>query len=622
MPSSLTCLSDEELLAIAAGEEPSSELRDHLDRCPECSERLRRCKAEVAELRRASPIAAASGPGAAAATTDPATADSRPVRLETTELRVSGDSTEFEPPSSDADDTTDGPTDSRDEPPLPPAIGKYLVIGRFPRTGQAEVFRVVHPGLAKDLVLKLSLAPIEPGVRHEIVEEGRITAALKHPHLVQVHDLDFHEDRPYLVMEYVRGRTLEQVAEEGNLPPSRAAALLLKVAGAVDYAHRQGITHRDIKPRNILVDEAGEPRLIDFGMARMRHAWSDDPGRPGGTFAFMAPEQARVESPTEQEKVGPRSDVFALGAVLYYLLTGKPPFAGSTMGECWDRARRCDFDRRALDAPAIPSHLRRICLKAMAEDPADRYNSMEAFRRALTGFLRKPVLLAVGTAFLLAAAIIARVGAGAGDPTWQPTIEVLRGDEILGDLASALPLHTGDQLRVRCTVPAGYRVSAFWYDSDGRLAELGPLSITRGWRADQVLYPRPDPGRDVVPLKGAPGTELLLICARPRGEPAEDEVRPLFTGLGRLPGLGPRTYLLFDGQSVQAKGARGLGAPEPSRTGDAHARLDSVQRKLRERFDFVAGLAIPHADAGQEPASQDSRSTRPLPAASDPSDRK
>ena len=109
-------------------------------------------------------------------------------------------------------------------------------------------------------------------------------------------------------------------------------------------------------------------------MARLRHAWSDDPGPPGGTFAFMAPEQARVESPEEQQKVGPRSDVFALGAVLYYLLTGQAPFPGRNWRESMDRARRCDFDRKALDDPKSRA-LRRICLKAMAADPAQRYAS-------------------------------------------------------------------------------------------------------------------------------------------------------------------------------------------------------------------------------------------------------
>ncbi len=131
--------------------------------------------------------------------------------------------------------------------------------------------------------------------------------------------------------------------------------------------HRRGIIHRDIKPRNILIDEAGEPRLIDFGLARLRHAWSDRPDPTwGGTLAYMAPEQARLE----HDRIGPRSDVFGLGAVLYFLLTGQPPFVGETTDEVWDRAKRCEFEKDALRLAKVPRRLGRICLTALAADPA------------------------------------------------------------------------------------------------------------------------------------------------------------------------------------------------------------------------------------------------------------
>ena len=174
-------------------------------------------------------------------------------------------------------DTVDDDAGSRsDEPPLPAAIGKYLVVGRFPPTGQAEVFRVVHPQFQQERVLKLAKEPVGPDGRSEIIEEGKILSELEHPHLVRVYDLDFLGDRPYLVMEYIRGRNLDQLASEGQISPRLAAALVAKVAGAAAFAHRRGVVHRDIKPKNILVDEAGEPRLIDFGMARLRTAWSVD----------------------------------------------------------------------------------------------------------------------------------------------------------------------------------------------------------------------------------------------------------------------------------------------------------------------------------------------------------
>ena len=154
-------------------------------------------------------------------------------------------------------------------------------------------------------MLKLALNPIEPGGRHEIIEEGKILADLKHPNLVQIYDLDFHEDRPYLVMEYIRGRNLDQLASEGRLKPRQVATLLAKVAAAVDYAHRHGIIHRDIKPKNILVDEAGEPRLIDFGMARLRTPGRKIPASPAARSPSWPPSKPASSRPKISRKSAP-----------------------------------------------------------------------------------------------------------------------------------------------------------------------------------------------------------------------------------------------------------------------------------------------------------------------------
>ena len=118
-------------------------------------------------------------------------------------------------------DLVDDEGSASSEAPFPAAIGKYLVVGRFPHSGQAEVFRVVHPQFQQERVLKLAKQPVGPDGRSEIVEEGKIMAELEHPHLVRVYDLDFLDDRPYLVMEYIRGRNLEQYAAEKPLSPAR-----------------------------------------------------------------------------------------------------------------------------------------------------------------------------------------------------------------------------------------------------------------------------------------------------------------------------------------------------------------------------------------------------------------
>ena len=267
-----------------------------------------------------------------------------------------------------------------DGPPMPETIGKYRVVGQFPRSGQAQVFRVVHPELRRDLVLKLANQPVDEDGRAGLIEEGRRLAELEHPNIVRVHDLDFHDGRPYLVMEFIRGRTLAQYAREERPSPRQAAALVAEIAGAVGFAHRRGIVHQDIKPANVLVDEAVRPRLIDFGLAWQQDAWSDSTmSSEGGTFAYMAPEQARIEV----DRIRPLSDVFSVGALLYFLLTGDGPFEASNYQESWGRARRCDLDPAALKNGEAPRGLERITLKAMAADPRSRFPSADALRTAL-----------------------------------------------------------------------------------------------------------------------------------------------------------------------------------------------------------------------------------------------
>src|SRR5262245_19412507 len=256
--------------------------------------------------------------------------------------------------------------------PRPAQIGRYLVVGTLDSGGQADVYRAVHPTLDKELAIKLSRQAVGRLSDHRplLVAEGKLLAKLDHPNLARIYDLDFHDDRPFLAMEYVRGPNLRQYAAEAPVSPRRATEIVSGVARALAVVHRHGVVHQDVKPHNVLIDETGRPRLIDFGMARLRHAWDDGArGTSGGTPAFMAPEQARGEDAA----VGPRSDIFALGGVLYYLLTGKAPFRAATVSDTLALAGRCEFDRAALDRPAVPRTLRAISLKAMAPKPADRY---------------------------------------------------------------------------------------------------------------------------------------------------------------------------------------------------------------------------------------------------------
>src|SRR5262249_50859623 len=149
---------------------------------------------------------------------------------------------------------------------IPPSrIGKYLIVATLGSGGQGTVYRAVHPTLGKELVIKLARSPLRgrPAERGGLVAEGRLLGELGHPDLVRVIDLACHEDRPFLAMEYVPGRTLSQYAEQHRIALRQAAAIVASAARAAAAAHRRGIVHRDIKPANILIDGQGRPRLID-----------------------------------------------------------------------------------------------------------------------------------------------------------------------------------------------------------------------------------------------------------------------------------------------------------------------------------------------------------------------
>jgi len=254
----------------------------------------------------------------------------------------------------------------------PARIGKYLVVGELDDGGQATVYRVVHPGIGRDLALKLAKKRVD--ARESDLDlsasEAKILGELDHPGLVRVVDLDVHEGRMFLVMDYVRGKNLQQYAKDRPVTAREAARLVIQAAQAAEAVHRRGIVHQDIKPKNILVDESGRARLIDFGLARWHHAWAQcAEGPSGGTPEFMAPEQAQGD----EDRIGPRTDVFARGAVLYFLLTGQSPFQAGERREALDRACRNDFDRQALRKAGVPRRLERIVLKAMASEPESRH---------------------------------------------------------------------------------------------------------------------------------------------------------------------------------------------------------------------------------------------------------
>jgi predicted Ser/Thr protein kinase len=606
MPTILACPEETDLLALAMGEPGLAEVAAHVDGCASCRTKLEQLQSEVAILR-ANQSEMSLSPSTCPSAASEATSDlefacasvDNPDATASWEFDdMAGNRTGL-PPTGTVDD---GAGSTSDEPPLPPAIGKYLVVGRFPPTGQAEVYRVFHPQFQQERVLKLAKEPVGADGRSEIIEEGKILSELEHPHLVRVFDLDFLDDRPYLVMEYIRGRNLDQLASEGQITPRHAAELVAKVASAAALAHSRGVVHRDIKPKNILVDAAGEPRLIDFGMARLRTAWRvDGEESDGGTFAFMAPEQARINSPEDRQKVGPRSDVFALGAVLYFLLTGKAPFPGRNWRESMDRARRCDFDRETLNDRAIPRDLRRTCLKAMSADPAGRYPSAEALRKALLRFLAGPKIRAVAAGAaglavlgpLIVGAKLLLFDSSRVNGAEAIALQVTRGTSLYADYQKALPLKTGDRLKIRCAIPSGTRPVVFWVDSEGGVKQLVPVGFRRDDGGNQVVYPE----QGVVPVEGPPGTELVVVCANRWGQARAVEAAAALSELGRLPDLPENVRFQISRQGTRILADRGLGTVESDQLEAIKGRIERLRIRLLNQFDLVEGLVVSHQDA-------------------------
>jgi serine/threonine protein kinase len=254
-------------------------------------------------------------------------------------------------------------------------LGRYELDAELGRGAMGVVYRARDPKLDRTVAIKtVSVSGLEPQAEQEyrkrFVVEAQAAGRLSHPGIVTIFDVR-EETEPYLVMEYVEGQSLQELVSRENrtLPLSTTLRLIQEVAEALHYAHAQGVVHRDIKPANILVTPDGHPKIADFGIAKLNQTDSTLPGQVLGSPAFMAPEQL------SDEKVDSRSDLFSLGVILYYMLTGHRPFQGnSTTTVCFKLVNHEPVPASAFESK-IPPELDKIVSRAMAKDPAQRYQS-------------------------------------------------------------------------------------------------------------------------------------------------------------------------------------------------------------------------------------------------------
>jgi WD40 repeat protein len=309
-------------------------------------------------------------------------------------------STPSEPPfnlPTIAPGTTDGQIGGNGEPAPGDRVryfGDYEIDRELARGGMGVVFRARQISLNRTVALKMILAGqlADANDVKRFYTEAEAAAQLDHPGIVPIFEVGQHDGQHFFSMAFVEGRSLAERLADGPMPPREAAALLLDVTRAIEYAHSRGVIHRDLKPSNILIGADGNPRVTDFGLAKRVHGDSGltGSGQIMGTPSYMPPEQAGGR----RSEVGPAADVYALGATLYCMVTGRPPFQAAT---AMDTVLQVLSDEpvplRRLNA-AIPPDLETICLKCLEKEPGKRYAGAAALTEDLRRFLAGEPILA------------------------------------------------------------------------------------------------------------------------------------------------------------------------------------------------------------------------------------
>ncbi len=271
--------------------------------------------------------------------------------------------------------------------PVPSRIGPYSVIRVLGRGGMGVVYLAVQDTLKRPVALKIIRHGVQAtqAERARFLAEAEAVARLHHPNIVQIHEVGDQDGLYYLVLEFVEGGSLDRRLAGTPQEPRAAARLIETLARAVDHAHLRGILHRDLKPANVLLDARGEPKVTDFGMAKTLQGDSDltATGQVLGTPSYMAPEQASGKPGA----VSPAADTYGLGALLYEMLTGRPPFKAATPLSTLELVVSQEPVAPSRFQRHIPRDLETICLKCLEKQPDRRYASAEALAEDLGRFL-------------------------------------------------------------------------------------------------------------------------------------------------------------------------------------------------------------------------------------------
>lgn len=540
---------------------------------------------------------------------------------------------------------------------VPKRLARYQILGQIAAGGNGTVYRAHDPELCREVAIKLPHrgAFDSDAARERFLQEARSVSALHHPGIVTVYDVARSDDGlPFVVMELVNGCTLEERLRKEPLPQRQVVEMILQVTEAVHAAHQHGLVHRDLKPANILIDETGRLRVADFGLAIHESRQRDHAGEVSGTPIYMAPEQVAGEA----HRLDGRADIWSLGVMLYVMLSGRHPFVGRNQQEVFDEIlHREPRPLRQID-DRIPAELERVVLKCLSKPVSQRYNSAADLTADLTKVLQHltgmptsrggvPTVATPhgwsGSSRFLAAVVLTAVVIGVvlwyGPPASQPHSQAATSsagssepsarlsngavsatvDVVVWDTKNparkglslrapgALPLRTGDQVRIEAQVAAAHYLYLIWIDSRGQAWPVYPWT-PGNWDAIPSKQRRltrlslPEAADEGWPMQGEAGMETLLLLARESPLPASFILNAELTHLSAQPMQNPRSLVWFaEGEPVTAQldQLRGPNFFDPQRIDDP---LLQTQRLIRESLKphFPIIRAISFANAGSE----------------------
>lgn len=274
-------------------------------------------------------------------------------------------------------------------------FGNYELLEEIARGGMGVVYKARQKSLNRIVALKMILAgnlASEKDIQR-FYQEAEAVAQLKHPHIIDIYEIGQVGDQHFFSMEFIEGADLANLLKQGPISPEQIAEWICKAADAVGYAHEQGILHRDLKPQNIMIDAQNQPRVMDFGLAKRIDDQSEltATGAILGTPTYMSPEQA---TPHRAHEVGPGSDVYALGAILFRAFTGEPPFRGDTPFATMLEVINADLPAPRTLRPDLPKDLETICLKCLAKEIPQRYQTAGELAEDLERYLQHEPILA------------------------------------------------------------------------------------------------------------------------------------------------------------------------------------------------------------------------------------